>query len=139
MSYTCSNEKTKGSLLVVDDEPFIAKYIGLVLGREGYDVLTAFDAETAWELFLKEASRIRAVVTDIVMPGAWDGLELARRVRKVAPTTPVLLVTGYPPEESSGPGYRVLPKPFTAAALQAILREMVEPAASLATAGAHAF
>ena len=29
----------KGSLLIVDDEPSIAKYMGLVLGREGYQGL----------------------------------------------------------------------------------------------------
>ena len=55
---------SKGSLLllVVDDEPTIAKYMGLVLGREGYRVLTAFSAEQGWELFQQAVPPVRAVV-----------------------------------------------------------------------------
>ena len=79
---------SKGSLLIVDDEPTIAKYMGLVLGREGFEVLTALDAEEGWELFQRQAPQVRAVVTDWAMPGDWNGLELARRVREASPTTP---------------------------------------------------
>lgn len=87
-------------LLLVDDEPTITKYMGLVLGREGFQVLTAFNAEEGWALFQRQVPRVRAVVTDLAMPGAWNGLELARRVREAAPNTPVFLVSGYKP---SGP------------------------------------
>ena len=89
---------SKGSLLIVDDEPTIAKYMGLVLGREGYHVLTAFNAEEGRELFRRAMPQVRrAVVTDLAMPGDWDGLELARRVWEVSPDTPVLLVRGSKP------------------------------------------
>jgi two-component system, NtrC family, response regulator AtoC len=85
---------SKGSLLIVDDEPSIAKYMGLVLGREGYQVLTAFNAEEGWELFRRQVPQVRAVVTDQAMPRNWNGPELARRVREASPDTPVLLVSG---------------------------------------------
>ena len=119
---------SKGSLLVVDDEPSIAKYMGLVLGREGYHVLTAFNAEDGWELFQREAPQVRAVVTDMSMPGDWNGLELARRVRAASPTTPVLLVSGHEPSGPLDACSGLLPKPFTADLLRAAVRQMVERA-----------
>lgn len=120
---------SKGSLLIVDDEPSIAKYMGLVLAREGYQVMTAFNAEEGWELFQRTAPQVRAVVTDIAMPGDWNGLELARRVRESSPNTPVLLVSGYePPEALGASGAGLLSKPFTADLLRTAVRRMVEPA-----------
>ena len=119
---------SKGSLLIVDDEPSIAKYMGLVLGRDGYHVLTAFNAEDGWELFQREAPQVRAVVTDMAMPGDWNGLELARRVREASPNTPVLLVTGYEPSGPLGPCSGLLPKPFTADLLRTAVRQMIEQA-----------
>lgn len=62
----------EGSLLVVDDEPAIAKYMGLVLGRAGFQVLTAFNAEEGWEPFRRATPPVRAVVTDLAMPGDWN-------------------------------------------------------------------
>ena len=135
MPHSNSNESSKGLIIVVDDEPFIAKYIALVLRRDGYDVMTALSAAEAWELFQQGGRRARALVTDIVMPGDWDGLELTRRVHAVAPGLPVLLVTGYPPSDAPDPCCTLLPKPFTAEALQRAIRQALEPSAGLAVAG----
>jgi DNA-binding response OmpR family regulator len=119
---------SKGALLLVDDEPSIAKYMGLVLGREGFQVLTAFSAEDGWELFQREAPQVRAVVTDLSMPGDWNGLELARRVREASPNTPVLLVTGFEPSGPLDACSGVLPKPFRADVLRTAVRQMIEQA-----------
>lgn len=115
---------SKGSLLVVDDEPSIVKFIGLVLAREGYRVLTASNAREAWELFQQQEPSVRAVVTDMAMPGGWSGLDLARRVHEASPDTPVLLVTGYEPPNPPDPCQGTLPKPFTADLLRTTVREM---------------
>jgi DNA-binding response OmpR family regulator len=124
------NAAAKGSLLlVVDDEPNIAKYMGLVLTREGYHVLTAFSAEEGWKLFERQAPQVRAVVTDLILPGAWNGLELARRVRQASPNTPVLLVTGHKPPEALGACSGLLAKPFTADRLRAAVRQVIDRAA----------
>ena len=119
---------SKGTLLIVDDEPSIAKYMGLVLGREGFEALTAFDAEEGWELFQRQAPQVRAVVTDWAMPGDWNGLELARRVREASPTTPVLLVSGYEPSGPLDACSGLLTKPFTADLLRAAVRQMIKEA-----------
>jgi CheY-like chemotaxis protein len=119
---------SKGSLLIVDDEPSNATYMGLVLIREGYHVLTAYNAEEGWELFRREVPPVCAVVTDLAMPGDWSGLELARRVRQASPSTPVLLVTGFEPSGPLDLCSGLLPKPFTADLLRVTVRRMNEPA-----------
>lgn len=131
MPRTNSTENPKAPLLVVDDEPFGTEYMATALRAEGYDVLTAPNAEEGWDLFLRERARVRAVVTETVMPGGWDGLELARRVRIAAPETPVLLVTAYRPPSPLGPRCAMLPKPFTTEALRFAVRRLVEPCPAL--------
>jgi CheY-like chemotaxis protein len=132
MPRTKSTENPKGLLLVVDHEPFITEYMATGLRAEGYGVLTASNAEEGWTLFLREGARVRALVTEAVMPGGWDGLELARRVRVAAPETPVLLVTAYRPPRPLGPRCAMLPKPFTVEALRFAVRRLVEPCPGLA-------
>jgi CheY-like chemotaxis protein len=68
--------------------------------------------------------QVRAVVTDWAMPGDWNGLELARRVRAACPTTPVLLVSGYEPSGPLDSCSGLLPKPFTADLLRAAVRQI---------------
>lgn len=121
---------SKGSLLVVDDEPSITKFIGLVMAREGYQVLTASNAREAWKLFQQQEPSVRAVVTDMAMPGDWNGLDLARRVHESSPNTPVLLVTGYEPPNPPDPCNDTLPKPFTANLLRTTVRTMTGQAGS---------
>jgi len=119
---------SKGSLLIVDDDPTIAKYMGLVLAREGYQILTAFNAQEAWELFRRQAPQVRAVVTDMAMPGGWNGLELARHVHESSPSTPVLLVSGYEPPKPLDWCTDALSKPFTADLLRTTVRQMANHA-----------
>jgi DNA-binding response OmpR family regulator len=126
-----STENPTGPLLVVDEEAYIAEYMATALRADGYDVLTASNAEEGWALFLRASARVRAVVTEAVMPSGWDGLELARRVRIAAPETPVLLVTAHRPPRPLGPRCAMLPKPFTVEALRFAVRRLVEPCPGL--------
>ena len=90
-----SPQAPRNLVLVVEDEPLIAAYVGAFLHEDGYEPLTALDAEEGWNLFRREHQRVCAVLTDVVMPGAWNGLELARRVRTAAPQMPLILTTGH--------------------------------------------
>lgn len=114
-----------GVVMVVDDEPLIAEFARMVLSREGYEVLAAYDAEAAWELFRNERARVQVVLSDVVMPGPVDGLELVRRIRAFAPETPVILVSGYMRPGMPIHGCALLPKPFSAEALVAAVRKAV--------------
>jgi DNA-binding NtrC family response regulator len=121
------------NILVADDEDFLLEFVRLVLVRAGYSVLTAQNGEEAWDLIVDSRQEIRLLLTDIVMPGPFDGLELAKRVRELRPDLPVLVMTGAP--KYNHPSAAVIPwqgillrKPFFPDQLLAIVRENLEAA-----------
>ena len=79
-------------VLVVDDDPVVAKSFDRVLSGKGYAVITAADGEEALNKLRTENYDV--VFTDIKMPGM-SGLEVAERVRASQPWLPVVIVTGY--------------------------------------------
>ena len=124
---------TSTTILVVDVEMSLLQYVRLVLARSGFKVLTAENSEEAWELILDTRHEIRLVLTDIVMPGSFDGLELAERVRKHQPNLPVLLMTGaplqvHPLADTAAWQRMLLRKPFFPDQLLTIVRENLEAA-----------
>ena len=68
---------SRGSILVVDDEPTIAEVVARYLERAGYETRTAADGPSA--VAAATAVRPDLVVLDIMLPG-FDGLEVMRRV-----------------------------------------------------------
>lgn len=79
-------------ILVVDDDPIVAKSFDRVLSSKGYAVITASNGEDA--LRKMENEHYDVVFTDIKMPGM-NGLEVAERVKASQPWLPVVIVTGY--------------------------------------------
>jgi two-component system, OmpR family, response regulator ResD len=69
---------TRGSVLVVDDEPTITDVVSRYLQRAGYETRVAGDGPSALELAGSE--RPDLVVLDLMLPGM-DGLEVMRRLR----------------------------------------------------------
>jgi DNA-binding response OmpR family regulator len=126
------------TILVVDDEEFLLEYVRIVLLRSGFTVLTAQTGEDAWHLILHSQNEIRLVLTDIVMPGSFDGFELADRVRRRQPDLPVLFMTGAALDDHASDALvskrLLLRKPFGPEQLLAIVRENLE-AASPSTQG----
>ncbi len=121
------------TVLIVDDEEFLLQYVRLVLVRAGYVVLTAENGEEAWDLIADNRQEIRLLLTDIVMPGSFDGYELAERVRKRHPELPVLFMTGAPLQANvSKDGLtgqrKLLRKPFLPDQLLTIVRESLKAA-----------
>jgi CheY-like chemotaxis protein len=69
---------TKAKILMVDDNPGNMKLLSFILGKQGYEVRVAGDAEQALSV-LKEF-RPRLILMDVQLPGM-DGLELTRRLK----------------------------------------------------------
>jgi CheY-like chemotaxis protein len=63
----------------------------------GLAALKAIDGASALET-LAEGSEIDLMVTDIVMPGGMNGLELARRARDLRPDLKIIYSSGFPAE-----------------------------------------
>lgn len=80
-------------VLVVEDEFLVRVTQVDVLLEAGFRVLEAGDADEAFEI-LKRRPEIRAVLTDVDMPGSLDGFEFARLVRQGWPEVGVLVISG---------------------------------------------
>lgn len=79
-------------VLVVDDDPVVARSFDRVLSPRGYAVITAQSGQEALNKLSGEDYDV--VFTDIRMPGM-NGLEVAERVKASQPWLPVVIVTGY--------------------------------------------
>lgn len=102
----------KPTILLVEDEPLLREVTRHDLEDLGYRALCACDCDEAWAQ-LESDFRIGAMITDIRMPGRWDGWELARRVRAVRPELPIIYISGYTGEEPQPvPGGIFLKKPY---------------------------
>lgn len=118
-------------LLLVEDEPQVRHLVAEILTALGYEPITAEDGPTALEL-LGGGLEVRAMVTDIGLPGGMDGRQLADFVRQLRPGLPVLFITGYAADAARRTdfiteGMDLLVKPFTtdtlAGRLHALLAE----------------
>ena len=83
---------TKAQVLVIDDDAVVGHSFDRVLSEKGFDVDTALSGEEGLEDI--ENRNYDVVFTDIKMPGI-DGIEVAERIRKKCPWTPVVVITGY--------------------------------------------
>jgi len=81
-------------ILVVDDEPAVARLLDRTLTRQGYLVTAETSAAAALERFLQAPASFDLLITDQTMPGM-TGLELASRCLVARPHFPILLCTGY--------------------------------------------
>ena len=80
-------------ILVVDDEERIRSITQRTLLHHGYRVVTACDGTEAIEVFARHQGEVKAVLTDLMMPGL-DGLGLMKVLTHMAPGLPVVLSTG---------------------------------------------
>ena len=77
------------SLLVADDDPFIARLLEIELRAAGYDVRVASDGNQALELAQERSPDL--VLADVMMPNM-DGFELTRRLRQDPRTATVSII-----------------------------------------------
>ena len=81
-------------ILVIDDEPPIAKMSSQILQRLGYNVTIRTSSIEAKELFRSKPNDFDLVITDMTMPNM-TGDKLASELMKIRPDIPVILCTGY--------------------------------------------
>ncbi len=115
-------------VLVVDDEAHVRDVIQQLLEKHGYRVATAAEGSEAMKFFAQHRAEIKAVVTDLMMPGM-DGAALIRALRHLDPRLPILIMTGMGEQTDikgiQSLGLPVLLKPFVRGELLTALYQAI--------------
>jgi excisionase family DNA binding protein len=117
------------SILVVDDEPLVLELFRETLEEQGYTTTTVDNGADAIELIKNEDFDL--VFLDLKIPGM-DGAELFRRIRKITPALPVVIITAYPESEAMsralihGP-LSIMQKPFSDSDVRAAVKSFLLP------------
>jgi two-component system, cell cycle sensor histidine kinase and response regulator CckA len=113
--------KNQETILVVEDELSLRKLISFALKDNGYRVMHANNGQDALEMARHHPGPIHLLVTDYILLGPMDGLELAQALKRRRQDMAVLCTSGYevdqswalresPPEDHPD---RFLQKPFS--------------------------
>jgi len=112
-------------ILIIDDEKLMREYLEETLKRLDYKVTTARDGAEGLEKVIEGSYDL--VITDIKMPKV-GGMEILRKVKEVAPTTDVIMMTAYGTIESAVEAMKVgaydyLSKPFSPDAIEVLVEK----------------
>ncbi|WP_110992708.1 ATP-binding protein [Pseudomonas sichuanensis] len=104
-------------VLLIDDELNLRGLIKEILVDRGFEVFDVTDANTALGQY-RHAGPFDLVITDIGLPGGFNGRQVARAMRMINPEQKILFITGYtedPVEQQllDEPGTALLLKPFS--------------------------
>jgi signal transduction histidine kinase/CheY-like chemotaxis protein len=127
-------EAEAGAVLLVEDDDEVAALVAEMLQAVGYSVTRAASAAAALGA-LADARAIDIIFSDVMMPGAMNGIDLAREIRRRRPGLPIVLTSGYADAARQGAeaeGIALLPKPYRIQDLAAALRRARSAAADQA-------
>jgi len=83
--------KEPETILIVDDDPAIRRFVAEVLRPSGFRILEASGGKEAFKRLKAEA--IDLMIIDLIMPDQ-DGLEIIQKVRRQYPLLPVIAISG---------------------------------------------
>ncbi|KQY64920.1 hypothetical protein ASD25_14945 [Brevundimonas sp. Root1423] len=118
-------EDGRESVLMVEDNAEVRTMGATLLEEAGFEVHQAGDADEALAL-VAEGLSFDLLFTDIVMPGAMDGVALAAEVRRLRPGTPVLLTTGWGDRSDDRGGLELIGKPYRSPDLMRKIRAVLD-------------
>lgn len=121
------SEKPSATVLLVDDDPFMLRLMGLILSDAGYEIVQARNGDEALAT-IRERPKVDLVISDVVMPGM-DGEILRERVKSQWPACKFIVCSGYPDKcwdlANGDVPIATLPKPFTATVLKQRVSEVL--------------
>ena len=130
-------QRSRGTILLVEDEAFLREVTCEILESAGYRVLKTRNAAEATSTFGEYKSIVRLLLTDVVLP-AQNGRDLAHDLRSVCPKLKILFISGYPENVVTRHGIQedgmfYLSKPFS---LQSLTRKVTQVLGQEETAAA---
>ena len=126
----CVTTESRKTLLVVDDDPIILRFVARILEEQNYEVLVANSGVDAMRIAAGHAGDIALLLSDFEMPGM-SGIDLAVKLTELRPQIKVLRMSGY----TGGmlvlnEGWHFLAKPFIESQLRALITTLLFPANS---------
>jgi len=123
------------TVLVIEDDPAISRGLADNLKFEGYEVFTALDGETGYQL--QRDKKPDVIVLDVMLPRI-SGLELCRKLRSERVQTPILMLTARSEEGDRVVGLDLgaddyVTKPFSVRELMARIRALLRRTQTTAT------
>lgn len=88
------HQASQGIILLVEDDPSLAKMAQTILRRDNYTVIVAASGHEALEFAMRPSARIDLLITDIVIPDM-DGFKIADSLRARIPDLKVLYMSGH--------------------------------------------
>ncbi len=121
-------QKSKGKILIVEDEKSMREVLKILLEGENYEVISASDGLEGLSYITKDIFDL--VITDIKMPMA-DGFEILKKVKEISPDTIVIMITAFGTTESAIEAmklgaYDYIHKPFKIDEIRLIVRKAIE-------------
>jgi PAS domain S-box-containing protein len=116
---TTQSVESPGTVLVVEDDREVAAMVTEMLDQLGYRAFCVTDSTAALGA-LADGRSIDLVLSDIMMAGELNGVELAQEIRKRRPDIPILLNSGFSgaaETDAQAMQLEILRKPFTVQAL----------------------
>ena len=118
-----------GRVLVVDDEPELASYIGEILQSNGFHPVVTDSSGKALEIFATDPEAFDLLISDQTMPKL-TGMELGARLREQRPELPVIICSGFSDmidrTSAQWSDYHYMQKPISSAALIALSAELIK-------------
>ncbi len=114
------SNRSKGKLLIIDDDNKLVEAVELYLSRAGYDIVTAADGLQGMQQMYSQ--RPDLIILDVMMP-TMDGWETCRRIREIS-DVPVIMLTARGQETDRVMGLKLgaddyVAKPFSLKELEA--------------------
>jgi DNA-binding NtrC family response regulator len=125
-------------ILIVDDDPFTLELLTESLTEQGFRPVAVQDGERALETLSQ--GNFRVALIDLSLPGM-GGMDLVREVNQTAPETTMIIMTGYPTQESAiqalrQGAYDYIVKPFRVPEMVATLEKALAQQSLKAEVGA---
>jgi len=121
-------DQAQPKILIVEDDPSIAGFVGLELGHTGFLVRKVSDGAAALDAVREFQPDV--VVMDVMLPGM-DGLEVTRRLREAGDSRPIIMLTARSETQDVVTGFDVgaddyLRKPFEIAELVSRIKRLLK-------------
>src|SRR3954447_6646378 len=101
-----SNMRSRPRLLVVDDNFQSLKLLRFLLTDQGYEVISAADANEARKLLVDSDNPIHLVILDVMMPTV-DGFSLCTEIRRAGETVPIIFLSARSEPSDRAEGLRI--------------------------------